>query len=127
MAGGGGDFAAKGRPVQSLIVHVADLEEARRHVDFARAQALARRIRPGARPGLAGAKFTPLARVSAGLDLVALRTPSHPAAIAPCRNRPSVATFANQSQPVTATTAAISPAPRGKLDLILTPAALPGH
>src|SRR6476469_3069066 len=43
-------FAAKGRPLfNPLIVHVADLEEARRHVELSpRAQALAEEFCPGA-------------------------------------------------------------------------------
>src|SRR3954447_22387401 len=45
-------FAAKGRPLfNPLIVHVADLEEARRHVDLSpRAKAWAKNFWPGALP-----------------------------------------------------------------------------
>ena len=79
-------FAAKGRPLfNPLIVHVADLEEARRHVDLSpRAQALAEKFWPGALTlVLPRRRNSPLSLlVSAGLDTVALRAPSHPAAIA---------------------------------------------
>ncbi|HWU54039.1 MAG TPA: L-threonylcarbamoyladenylate synthase, partial [Rhizomicrobium sp.] len=79
-------FAAKGRPLfNPLIVHVADLEEARRHVELSpRAQALAEKFWPGALTlVLPRRKNSPLSLlVSAGLDTVALRAPSHPAAIA---------------------------------------------
>src|ERR1700760_1932621 len=76
-------FAAKGRPLfNPLIVHVADLEEARRHVELSpRASALAERFWPGALTlVLPRRKNSPLSLlVSAGLDSVALRAPSHPA------------------------------------------------
>src|ERR1044071_1663654 len=65
-------FAAKGRPLfNPLIVHVADLEEARRRVNFApRAQALAEKFWRGP-PTLVSPrrKNSPLSLlVSAGLD-----------------------------------------------------------
>ena len=65
-------FAAKGRPLfNPLIVHVADLEEARRHVELSpRAQALAQKFWPGALTlVLPRRKNSPLSLlVSAGLD-----------------------------------------------------------
>src|ERR1700755_2715443 len=67
-------FAAKGRPLfNPLIVHVADLEEARRHVELSpRASALAERFWAGALPRvLPRRKDSPLSLlVSAGLDSV---------------------------------------------------------
>ena len=67
-------FAAKERPLfNPLIVHVADLEEARRHVELSpRAQALAQKFWPGALTlVLPRRKDSPLSLlVSAGLDSV---------------------------------------------------------
>ena len=119
-------FAAKGRPLfNPLIVHVADLEEARRHVELSpRAQALAEKFWPGALTlVLPRRKNSPLSLlVSAGLDTVALRAPSHPAAIALLKEtgRPVAGPSANQSGQVTATTAAhVAESLSGKLDFIL--------
>ncbi|HKU64941.1 MAG TPA: L-threonylcarbamoyladenylate synthase, partial [Rhizomicrobium sp.] len=119
-------FAAKGRPLfNPLIVHVEGLEEARRHVELSpRAQALAERFWPGALTlVLPRRKNSPLSLlVSAGLDTVALRAPSHPAAIALLKEtgRPVAGPSANQSGQVTATTAAhVAESLGGKLDFIL--------
>ena len=119
-------FAAKGRPLfNPLIVHVADLEEARRHVELSpRAQALAEEFWPGALTlVLPRRKNSPLSLlVSAGLDTVAIRAPSHPAAIALLKEtgRPVAGPSANKSGQVTATTAAhVADSLDGKLDLIL--------
>src|ERR1700678_2340948 len=105
-------FAAKGRPLfNPLIVHVANIEEARRHVELSpRAQALAEKFWPGALTlVLPRRKDTTLSLlVSAGLDSVALRAPSHPAAIALLRatGRPVAGPSANMSGQVTATSPA---------------------
>jgi L-threonylcarbamoyladenylate synthase len=119
-------FAAKGRPLfNPLIVHVADIEEARRHVELSpRAQALAERFWPGALTlVLPRRKNSPLSLlVSAGLDSVALRAPSHPAAIALLKEtgRPVAGPSANMSGQVTATTANhVADSLGGKVDLIL--------
>jgi len=119
-------FAAKGRPLfNPLIVHVADLEEARRHVKLSpRAQALAQEFCPGALTlVLPRRKNSPLSLlVSAGLDTVAIRAPSHPAAIALLKEtgRPVAGPSANKSGQVTATTAGhVADSLDGKLDLIL--------
>ena len=119
-------FAAKGRPLfNPLIVHVADLEEARRHVELSpRAQALAERFWPGALTlVLPRRKNSPLSLlVSAGLDTVAIRAPSHPAAIALLKEtgRPVAGPSANASGQVTATTAQhVAESLGGKLDFIL--------
>jgi L-threonylcarbamoyladenylate synthase len=119
-------FAAKGRPLfNPLIVHVADLEEARRHVELSpRAQALAEKFWPGALTlVLPRRKNSPLSLlVSAGLDTVAIRAPSHPAAIALLKEtgRPVAGPSANKSGQVTSTTAAhVADSLDGKLDLIL--------
>ena len=119
-------FAAKGRPLfNPLIVHVADIGEARRHVELSpRAQALAERFWPGpltlVLPRRANSPLSLL--VSAGLDSVALRAPSHPAAIALLKEtgRPVAGPSANLSGQVTATMAAhVADSLGGKVDLIL--------
>jgi L-threonylcarbamoyladenylate synthase len=119
-------FAAKGRPLfNPLIVHVADLEEARRHVELSpRAQALAEKFWPGPLTlVLPRRKNSPLSLlVSAGLDSVALRAPSHPAAIALLKEagRPVAGPSANMSGQVTATTAQhVADSLGGKVDFIL--------
>jgi len=119
-------FAAKGRPLfNPLIVHVADIEEARRHVELSpRAQALAERFWPGPLTlVLPRRRNSPLSLlVSAGLDSVALRAPSHPAAIALLREtgRPVAGPSANMSGQVTATKAShVADSLGGKVDLIL--------
>ncbi len=119
-------FAAKGRPLfNPLIVHVSGIEEARRHVELSpRAQALAEKFWPGPLTlVLPRKKDSPLSLlVSAGLDTVALRAPSHPAALALLKEtgRPVAGPSANRSGQVTATTAAhVAEGLSGKLDFIL--------
>ena len=119
-------FAAKGRPLfNPLIVHVADIEDARRHVELSpRAQALAEKFWPGALTlVLQRRKNSPLSLlVSAGLDSVALRAPSHPATIALLKEtgRPVAGPSANMSGQVSATTAThVADSLAGKVDFIL--------
>jgi L-threonylcarbamoyladenylate synthase len=119
-------FAAKGRPLfNPLIVHVADLADARRHVELSpRAQALAQTFWPGALTlVLPRKKDSPLSLlVSAGLDTVALRAPSHPAALALLKEtgRAIAGPSANRSGQVTATTAQhVKDSLDGKVDFIL--------
>ena len=119
-------FAAKGRPLfNPLIVHVAGLDDARAHVDFSpRAQALAEKFWPGPLTlVLPRKKDSPLSLlVSAGLDTVALRAPSHPAALALIREAgvPVAGPSANPSGQVSATTAAhVAESLHGKVDFIL--------
>jgi L-threonylcarbamoyladenylate synthase len=119
-------FAAKGRPLfNPLIVHVAGLAEARAHVEFSpRAQALAETFWPGPLTlVLPRKKDSPLSLlVSAGLDTVAIRAPSHPAALALLRQagRPVAGPSANPSGQVSATTAAhVAESLDGKVDFIL--------
>jgi len=119
-------FAAKGRPLfNPLIVHVAGLGDARAHVEFSpRAQALAEAFWPGPLTlVLPRRKDTPLSLlVSAGLDTVALRAPSHPVAQALLKQAgvPVAGPSANRSGQVTATTAAhVAESLDGKVDLIL--------
>jgi L-threonylcarbamoyladenylate synthase len=119
-------FAAKGRPLfNPLIVHVPDLEEARRHVEVSpRAAALAQKFWPGALTlVLPRRRNSPLSLlVSAGLDSVALRAPSHPAAIALLKQAgvPVAGPSANRSGQVTATTAQhVADSLGGKVDFIL--------
>ncbi len=128
-----GIFAAKGRPrFNPLIVHVAGLEQAQQHGEFsAKARKLADAFWPGALtlvlPRRADTKLSHL--VSAGLDTVALRVPSHPVARELLRlsGRPIAAPSANDSGRVSATTAAhVAQSLGGKIDFILDggPAAL---
>src|SRR6185312_2581608 len=105
-------FAAKGRPrFNPLIVHVASLAEAQDYGVFpAAAQNLAKNFWPGALtlvvPRRAGSALSLL--VSAGLDTVALRAPSHWVARALLAEAglPLAAPSANPSGAVSATTAA---------------------
>ncbi|WHO40531.1 L-threonylcarbamoyladenylate synthase [Sphingobium sp. AP49] len=98
-----GIYSAKGRPsFNPLIVHVADMDMARRLADFApEAERLAARFWPGALtlvlPVRADSGLSPL--VMAGLPTVALRLPAHPAMRALIREsgRPLAAPSANRS------------------------------
>jgi L-threonylcarbamoyladenylate synthase len=128
-----GIFAAKGRPrFNPLIVHVADLAAAQQHGEFNdKARALARAFWPGALtlvlPRRNETKLSHL--VSAGLDTVARRVPSHPVARELLRlsGRPIAAPSANVSGKVSATTAAhVADSLNGRVDFILDggPAAL---
>lgn len=105
-------YAAKDRPAfNPLIVHVADLAEARRIADFgAEAELLAAAFWPGAltlvlplRPeaGIAGL-------ATAGLETVGLRVPDHPVSQAVLRRfgGPLAAPSANASGRISPTTAA---------------------
>lgn len=107
-----GIYRAKGRPdFNPLIVHVPDLETARRFVEVdARAESLAAAFWPGALTmvlprrsdaALAGA-------VSAGLPTVAIRCPAHPVMQALLRESglPLAAPSANRSGGVSPTSAA---------------------
>jgi L-threonylcarbamoyladenylate synthase len=105
-------YEAKGRPqFNPLIAHVADAEDASRLADMGpEARALATAFWPGAltlvlnkRPDCAIADL-----VTAGLDAVALRVPSHPIARTLIRAaaRPIAAPSANRSGHVSPTTAA---------------------
>jgi L-threonylcarbamoyladenylate synthase len=125
-------FAAKGRPrFNPLIVHVPDLEAARRQGVFhPLAEALAMRFWPGALtlvlPRRADATVSLL--VSAGLDSVALRVPSHPvaAALLQAADCPIAAPSANASGRLTATSAEhVAAELGGKVDLILDGGATP--
>jgi L-threonylcarbamoyladenylate synthase len=104
-------FEAKGRPrFNPLIVHLADLEAARRIARFdARAERLAAAFWPGpltlVLPLRPEAGLSPL--VTAGLDSVALRMPAHPVAQALIRafGGPLAAPSANASGRVSPTRA----------------------
>jgi len=105
-------FATKGRPrFNPLIVHVPDLAEAETYAVFnAPARRAAARFWPGpltlVLPRRHGSGLSLLA--SAGLDTVAIRAPSHPAAQALLREagRPIAAPSANRSGRVSPTEAA---------------------
>ena len=119
-------FAAKGRPqFNPLIVHVADLATAARHVvltDLARS--LADRFWPGPLTLVLkrkeGSKLSHL--VSAGLETVAIRLPAHGAArdLLRLTDRPVAAPSANASGRLSPTEAAhVMSSLEGRIDLIL--------
>jgi L-threonylcarbamoyladenylate synthase len=119
-------YAAKGRPAfNPLIAHVADIKAARRIAVFnADAEKLAAAFWPGpltlVLPKRADCPVAALAL--AGLDSIALRVPSHPAARALLEafDGPVVAPSANRSGHVSPTSAAHVLADlRGRIDLIL--------
>ncbi len=119
-------FAVKGRPrFNPLIVHVGSLHEAEGLVEFsAPARALAERFWPGpltlVLPRRADCALSLL--VSAGLDTVALRMPSHPLALRLIAEtgRPIAAPSANRSGRVSPTTAAhVREELGGDVDLVL--------
>jgi len=119
-------FAAKQRPqFNPLIVHVRDRAEAEALVEFTpRARALAEAFWPGALTLVLPRKSDcPLSLlVSAGLDTVALRVPSHPVASAliAAAGKPIAAPSANVSGHVSPTTAAHVAEELGdKVDFIL--------
>ena len=105
-------FAAKGRPsFNPLIVHVIDHAAAEALVDFTpQAHALADALWPGPLTlVLARRDNSPLSLlVSAGLDTVAIRVPSHPVAqkLLAATGKPIAAPSANVSGHVSPTTAA---------------------
>jgi L-threonylcarbamoyladenylate synthase len=104
-------FAAKKRPsFNPLIVHVHDMEQARSLVDFTeQGEKLAAQFWPGALtlvlPRKENSGLSLL--VSAGLDSVAIRMPSHPIArqLLKEANRPVAAPSANQSGSISPTQA----------------------
>lgn len=104
-------FAAKGRPrFNPLIIHVPDLEAARRYAHLTpEAERLARAFWPGpltlVLPLLSEAGLSPL--VTAGNDSVAVRVPAHPVAQALLRafGGPLAAPSANPSGRVSPTRA----------------------
>lgn len=125
-------FAAKARPsFNPLIVHVASLEAAREIADFdAMALRLADAFWPGpltlVLPLRAGHPIAPL--VSAGLETVALRVPTHPVArrLLQTFGRPVAAPSANPSGRISPTTAAhVAAGLSGKIDAILDGGACP--
>jgi len=119
-------YAAKERPaINPLIAHVLSLERAREHAAFApEAEKLARAFWPGpltlVMPVAPGCRISLLAR--AGLDTVALRSPSHETARAliEAAGVPLAAPSANRSGRVSPTTAAHVVADLdGRIDWIL--------
>lgn len=125
-------FAAKGRPrFNPLIVHVPGLDAARRQAVFhPLAERLAARFWPGpltlVLPRRPDATVSLL--VSAGLDSVALRVPSHPVAakLLEAAGRPLAAPSANASGRITATSASHVAAELGRrVELILDGGATP--
>jgi L-threonylcarbamoyladenylate synthase len=118
-------FAAKGRPsFNPLIVHVKDRAAAEALVAFTpQARALADAFWPGALTLVLPRKEnSPLSLlVSAGLDTVAIRVPSHPVAqMLVAQAGPLAAPSANVSGNVSPTTAAhVEEELGGKVDIIL--------
>jgi len=119
-------FAAKGRPrFNPLIVHVRDLAQAQTLAEFPPgARELAAAFWPGALTlALPRRKDCPLSLlVSAGLDTVALRVPSHPLAMQLIAEtgRPLAAPSANASGRISPTTAAHVAEELGdKVDMVL--------
>lgn len=103
-------YAAKGRPsTNPLIVHVADLAEARRWAVGwdDRAQRLAERFWPGPLTLVLGRSARIPAEVAGGGETVALRAPDHPVAQALLRafGGPIAAPSANRSNHVSPTQA----------------------
>lgn len=127
-----GIFAVKNRPkFNPLIVHVRDLEHARRYaVLHDAALKLAAALWPGALtlvlPRHANCALSEL--VSAGLDTVALRVPSHPVAarLLAESDVPIAAPSANASGRISATSAEhVRKGLNGKVELILDGGATP--
>ncbi len=119
-------FAAKGRPsFNPLIVHVADVLQLTNYVELSPlAENLAEHFMPGALtlvlPRKKNASLSWL--VSAGMDTLAVRIPSHPVARALLRevNIPIAAPSANRSGSVSATTPLhVMESLGDKVDLIL--------
>ncbi|HWH22280.1 MAG TPA: L-threonylcarbamoyladenylate synthase [Allosphingosinicella sp.] len=104
-------YEAKGRPsFNPLIVHVADLDEARRYGIFSEAAAAAAALYwPGPLtlvvPQREGSPIAPLA--TAGLATIALRSPDHPAmqALLKASGKPLAAPSANASGSISPTSA----------------------
>ena len=105
-------IAAKGRPaINPLIVHLADADAARHEAHFDdRAERLAACFWPGPLPLVRRrrADSALAAAISAGLETVALRVPSHATALELLRavGRPIAAPSANRSGRISPTTAA---------------------
>jgi L-threonylcarbamoyladenylate synthase len=119
-------FAAKNRPeFNPLIIHVADVGEAEKLVDFSPlARLLAKRFWPGPLTLVlerrADCPVSLLA--SAGLDSLAVRIPAHPLALALLKavKRPLAAPSANPSGAISPTTAAhVEAGLGGKVAMIL--------
>lgn len=125
-------FAAKARPrINPLIVHVKDRAQAAAHVAFSSIAAeLAEAFWPGpltlVLPRRAGTTLSLL--VSAGLDTVAVRAPSHPVArlLIEAAGVPLAAPSANPSGTVSPTRAShVAEGFGGALDMILDGGATP--
>jgi L-threonylcarbamoyladenylate synthase len=119
-------YAAKERPaINPLIAHVLDIAAARQHAIFGpEAETLARAFWPG--PLTLVLPVAPTCRISllarAGLDSVAVRSPSHEIARAliEAAHVPLAAPSANRSGAVSPTTAAhVAADLDGRIDLIL--------
>jgi len=119
-------FAAKERPsFNPLIVHVPDMDTARKLVEFTeQGEKLAAAFWPGALTlVLPRKKDSGLSLlVSAGLDTVAIRMPDHPiaSALLKASGRPIAAPSANRSGQISPTQAAhVAQSLPGKVDMIL--------
>lgn len=121
-----GIFAAKGRPqFNPLIAHVADIEMAKRFVEWPEdADKLAEAFWPGplslVLPLKTGSGISPL--VTAGLSSLAIRLPAHPMArqLLGAFGKPVAAPSANPSGKISPTTAAhVMAGLGGKIDAVL--------
>ncbi|MBY5931596.1 threonylcarbamoyl-AMP synthase [Tateyamaria omphalii] len=119
-------FEAKGRPsFNPLIVHVPDVDTARRYADISGAlDTLAKRFWPGpltlVAPLKQGHGLSPL--VTAGLETLAIRVPSHPVAQDVLRvfDGPVAAPSANPSGRISPTTAAhVMAGLHGRIDAVV--------
>ncbi|KIC50500.1 L-threonylcarbamoyladenylate synthase [Tateyamaria sp. ANG-S1] len=119
-------FEAKGRPsFNPLIVHVPDVDTARRYADISGTlETLARRFWPGpltlVAPLKDGHGLSPL--VTAGLETLAIRVPSHPVAQDVLRvfDGPVAAPSANPSGRISPTTAAhVMAGLHGRIDAVV--------
>ncbi|MBY0228730.1 MAG: threonylcarbamoyl-AMP synthase [Gemmataceae bacterium] len=123
-------FASKGRPPSNpLIVHVADIEQARGLAEWNdSAQSLAERFWPGPLTLVLPKRAVPDI-VTAGGPTVALRMPAHPVALALLRAAgvPLAAPSANLSGGISATRAEhVLAGLDGKIDAVLDGGAAPG-
>ncbi len=116
-------YARKGRPAfNPLIVHIADVEGAKRIVEWnERAQRLAEQFWPGPLTLVLPSRGVVCEAVSAGLPTVAVRVPAHPVALELLRQSglALAAPSANRSQQVSPTRASHVAASLGEAIWIL--------
>src|SRR4051794_29437194 len=120
-------FEAKGRPANNpIIIHVADVEQARQLVAGwpSEAERLAARFWPGPLTLVLPRRDVVPDLVTAGGSTVAIRVPAHPVALALIRaaGMPIAAPSANRSTQLSPTRAEhVLHTMRGRIDLVLDP------